>query len=187
MTNVYFEDIMRLAFEEGREILDILEKNKSKIPTPLKAVSKEQLLKLRESELPIFILKVGENLFFTFVEKNYISSGILGNIHNCSSGGATCCERLSAASDDNGGCQKVRDIKKRIENYNFVKLGYEVVNTENDCTIIGICNHFIEAKRKKISAREVAMRKMAVATYALDDDKALEKYERRFARYKSNE
>lgn len=186
-TDIYFEDILRLIDKKtNREVFDILEKSKFKIPTPLKAVSKEQLSKIRKKELPIFILKVGKNLFFTFTRNGYISSGILGNVHKCCYNGITC-ERLSAAPDDKGGCQKVRDTKKRIENYEFVQLGYELVNTNNDCTIIGVCNHYVEEKRKSLPAREVARRKMAVATYALNDDKALERYERRFSRYKLTE
>lgn len=168
----------------NEEVVRILEKNIAKIPNDLQAVSKEQLLRIRKEGVPIFILKVGEQLFFSQVNSYFNTSGILGNVHQCSVNSITCA-RVSAASDANGGCQKVRDIgkSKRIEKYGFILLGYEFANVKNDCLVVGVCKHFTEAKQQKFSVKEKAERKLGLASYA-SNEKIYTAYERRFKKIK---
>lgn len=168
----------------NEEVVRILEKNIAKIPKDLQAVSKEQLLRIRKEGVPIFILKVGEQLFFSQVNSYFNTSGILGNVHQCCVNSITCA-RVSAASDADGGCQKVRDIgkAKRIEKYGFILLGYEFANVKNDCLVVGVCKHFTEAKQQKLSPKEKAERKLGLASYA-SNEKIYTAYERRFKKIK---
>lgn len=168
----------------NEEVVRILEKNIAKIPNDLQAVSKEQLLKIRKEGFPVFILKVGEQLFFSQVNSYFNTSGIFGSIHQCNLNTITCA-RLSAASDADGGCQKVRDIRKakRIEKYDFILLGYEFANVKNDCLVVGVCKHFTEAKQQKFSVKEKAERKLGLASYA-SNEKIYTAYERRFKKIK---
>ena len=168
----------------NEEVVRILKKNIAKIPNELQAVSKEQLLRIRKEGVPIFILKVGEQIFFSQVNSYFNTSGILGNVHQCSVNSITCA-RVSAASDANGGCQKVRDIgkAKRIEKYDFILLGYEFANVKNDCLVVGVCKNFKEARQKKFSFKEKSERKLGLACYA-NNEKIYYAYERRFNKIK---
>lgn len=163
----------------NEEVVRILEKNIAKIPNDLQAVSKEQLLRIRKEGIPIFILKIGEQVFYKKINTRFNTSGILGNVHQCCVNSITCA-RVSAASDANGGCQKVRDIgkAKRIEKYGFILLGYEFANVKSDCLVVGVCEHFKEAKQEKITLKEKAERKLGLASYA-SNEKIYNAYERR--------
>lgn len=168
----------------NEEVVRILEKNIAKIPNDLQAVSKEELLLIRKEGIPIFILKVGKQQFYTKIHTRFNTSGILGNVHQCNLNTVTCA-RVSAAPDENGGCQKVRDIgkSKRIEKYDFILLGYEFANVKNDCLVVGVCKHFTEAKQQKFSVKERTEKKLGLASYA-SNEKIYTAYERRLKKIK---
>lgn len=168
----------------NEEVVKILKKNIAKIPNDLQSVTKEQLLRIRKEGVPVFVLKIGNKLFYTKIHKMFNTAGILGNVHMCSVNSITCA-RLSAASDANGGCQKVRDIgkAKRIEKYDFILLGYEFANVKNDCLVVGVCKNFKEARQKKFSFKEKSERKLGLACYA-NNEKIYYAYERRFNKIK---
>ena len=54
-----------------------------------------------------------------------------------------CCHRLSAAPDEYGGCQKVRNKATGIEDFDFVRLGVETFNdAERDIMIVQKCSNY---------------------------------------------
>ena len=98
----------------------------------------------RKAKKPYFLFKMEEKYFITEIPKNFnfFAYDIIGE-HLCSPKGEVC-HRLSAAIDDEGGCQKVRDRlkNKRIEKYPWIKMGYETLHTKNDVFVVLECNHF---------------------------------------------
>ena len=60
------------------------------------------------------------------------------------------CQRLTAASDKNGGCGKVRAYSRCIERFDWITLGYETFNTaNNDVFFVGECMNYIKANTSK--------------------------------------
>ena len=73
---------------------------------PFQEVSKKELMKARLQKKPTLILKQGEKLYIcTLPEGTNLPLNFLPVKHLCSS-----CDRCSAADDEKGGCQKVRDF-----------------------------------------------------------------------------
>ena len=137
--------------KQGIEMLTITDKfdRRKKICTqttstfiPMWEVSKQELIALRKEKNPGFVLKLGNRLFYANiwqVPKNIrlVLDGDLSQ-HICSS----CC-RLSAASDEEGGCAKTRALARHIERYEWITLGYETFNAlSGDVLYVLKCNHF---------------------------------------------
>ena len=122
----------------------------------LAEVSRDQLLAYRKSGIPSFVLKTNGKLFWAKVPENLpIKKTPLGThlcIHLKNE-----CKRLSIMSDDNGGCAKVRDRIKHIENYPWITEGYESFNTITDVFVVLKCEHYVsnmsecKARRKKVN------------------------------------
>lgn len=122
---------------------------KKKEKYPLKPVTKEDLQKFRKTEDVGFLFRYNQNLFLATLSKSV--PALFSNQYNrhlCSY-----CRHCSAASDEKGGCQKVRDApeavsylsdfynkrevespllanqqRKMLENYPFISLGYQTIH-----------------------------------------------------------
>lgn len=131
---------------------------------PLKEISEDEIIEHRLSDVPGFILKKGDKLYYSEIPNNSrLSNNEITEIHLCSSLSKTC-KHLSAALECDGGCQKVRDISidsypkerldyfsklisaKRIEKYPFVTYGYETFNTVHNCLVVMECKNNEKAK-----------------------------------------
>lgn len=112
----------------------------------LKKVTKDMLSKIRDEETLSFVLKQGKKLYWCKIPKNtnLVGSTMLGQ-HQCASTFCTC-EKMSAASEEEGGCKKVRKFGKGIEDFEFIEIGYETFNTNCDACVVGECNNYKEER-----------------------------------------
>lgn len=155
---------------------------------PLHEVDLKELRKVRESGSPFFLMKdSGRYYVTTEIPKNlvYNSSDIMMLHHMCSHGGSNVCARLTAASDKDGGCAKVRDSgkSKRIEKYPWIEKGFEICNTKNDAFIVCDCKHYKNCPpRKKYTAEEIKHLKLGLAQFMWDDVETLGQVRARKAR-----
>lgn len=161
--------VYELTKTEGRRRVEkeLLSSDIKDINFELREVSKEQLYEIRSKKIPSFIFKDGDKLFWTEIPKtmNFMTKEFLGKFKCAPSGGV--CDRLSAASDEQGGCAKVRDIKKCIESYDFIILGYEIFGTNFDVFHVAKCTHFKEAKPQKVTykQRQIGLLSLAQCLY----------------------
>ena len=133
-------------------------------------VTLEELAVYRKSGISSFVLKVDGKLYYASIPDNisFVSSTILG-AHRCAVAGHEC-NRLSAASDKQGGCAKVRDRSQRIERYPWIKTGYETFNTKHDSFVVVNCLHYKPCPpRKKLSADDINRTKLGLAQFVWDD------------------
>lgn len=109
---------------------------------PLQQVTEKELQEYRKSGVSSFVLKFRRNLYHARIPKNssFYNSKILG-AHKCATVGFEC-ERLSTARDIDGGCEKVRNFSRNIENYSWITDGYETFNTETDVFHVARCKHY---------------------------------------------
>ena len=119
-----------------------LSREKETLTCFLRETSTEELNEHRRNGTPMFIYKKGDILYCTEIPKNLnlLTTSVLEKCHKCASPGKECC-RLLAASDEEGGCTKVRDRgrQKRIEKYPFVEEGYETIGTWQKVLIVAEC------------------------------------------------
>lgn len=120
------EDHSRKLFEKQEAIC---------FPYPFFEVDKEELAGLRTLGIPSLILKVDNRYLVCHIEKAFSKFAKMLNTHQCSFGTTeACCNRVSAASDEEGGCQKVREgysepglpSIQALERYPWITQGYEI-------------------------------------------------------------
>ena len=112
-------------------------------------ITKEELIGFKKTSIPSFVLKEEERYYYSAIPDNInlISSGIFQ--HKCAASGKEC-NRLSAASDEKGGCAKVRDrSNKGIEKYPWIIEGYETFNTRYDSFVVAECLHYEKCPPRK--------------------------------------
>lgn len=167
----------KLIYTEFKSVKDQLGNKKTIIKNQyqfdLKVISKEELLTKRISKKPGFVYKFGDFLFYTALPKGVTPNDSVANAkHVCSAQGHSCCVHLSAETDEEGGCAKVRDIpmeffkieyperllsyvkdSNRIEKYDFITEGYESFNTSNNLFVVLNCEH-VEFNPKKDSTKK---------------------------------
>lgn len=136
---------------------------------PLRKTNRAELYRIRKTPTPIFVLKDKDDLYFCRIPNNlgFCSSDLLG-AHQCAAG--LSCARLSAASDDNGGCAKVRNKARFIELYPWILLGYETYHTKLDTFQVSICEHYQDDnnRKKPDNAREL---KKGLADFMFDGNR----------------
>ena len=117
---------------------------KEHVILPLREVSLEQIEKIRRCRIPSFLYKYNGKFFYTKIAKKSIIH--LKDVEHCCSTQHHMCIHLSPLRDEEGGCQKVRDIgrKKRIEKYPWITEGYETFNLSggDEQFIVIKCEHF---------------------------------------------
>ena len=163
----------------------VSKKQMSQVIEPLTFVLKETtakaLRKRRSKKIPTFVLKKEGKLYYTEIPKrmSLVGSNLLGTVHQCARAGKEC-RRLSAASDELGGCAKVRNRSRRIEIYPWIETGYETFGTHNNCFVVVKCLHYEKCPpRKKKSQAEVSKAKLGLASFVWDDVKDISDLRRR--------
>lgn len=138
----------------------------------LSEVSVEELAAYRKTEIPSFVLKVEGKLYYSLIpDINFYSYDLLGN-HQCAVVGHEC-NRLSAATDENGGCEKVRNFSKEIEKYPWITIGYETFNTAHNSFVVVKCLHYEQCPPTvKHSFQDIMNTKLGLAQYIWDDVKS---------------
>lgn len=71
----------------------------------LKPITEEELFQVRLKNKPTFILKVNDNIYYANIRKTMRFFARCGYNHLCPT-----CRHCSALDDEEGGCQKVRDL-----------------------------------------------------------------------------
>ena len=153
----------------SKEVLSSESKNKR---YELKKVSKDELKVLRKTSMPALIIKKCGICYWAELDKScekldFMNHFKLGMMHYCASAGKECA-RLSAASDECGGCAKVRDRGnlKRIEKYSWITDGYQTLNMRNPVFFVSNCEHYMLAVRTSMLSREkISEMKLGIAGY----------------------
>lgn len=122
---------------------------------PLTEVSVDAIQELRDSGNPVFLYKENNKLYYTELPAKIHYDVLLAGEHQCASATSDC-RRLSAETDERGGCKKVRDRHLKLENYPFIKKGYQVFNTSNNCLVVLECKNFEETPSKQINNESLA-------------------------------
>lgn len=149
-------------------ILEVISGN-HKYEYPLKEATEQELINLQVKRVPIFKLKRREKLYYAVIPKKMrLITPHMVLKHKCG-GDLKLCSKFSAASDEDGGCAKIRDLvpkahiekkcsfeeavvaSKRIEKYDHILFGYETCNTAYDVLVVLVCSNFEEYKRKPIT------------------------------------
>ena len=130
---------LNLVSDQG---LFCLTQNGKQIPI-IEVKDDAELVRIRLNNKNLTVLKIGNR---TFVAEKAIEASCCR--HLCAS-----CKRCSAAPDQDGGCQKIRDIMldggmskeatvkaaKRIEKYPFIRAGYQT----NSAFLVFSCNQYV--------------------------------------------
>ena len=135
--------------------------NRKEFIFPLQEITKTELFGKRLSGKPGFVFKADGKYLYAQIPKefNFVHAELLpGAQHQCSCHPGKTCSRMSAASDEDGGCHKVRDLSvdttrgitpqklkpaKRIEKYPFILKGYETFNTDYESFGVLECSNYI--------------------------------------------
>ncbi len=128
------------------------------IQFPLKKVSVKELAEYRKKEIPSFVLKTEDGLYYTKIHKeiSLISSKLFEEEHKCGS-----CNRLSDAD-----CQKVRERSTGIERYPWIPRGYETFATKCDCFYVAECLHWQKfPQRKNPTIKSLTEARLYLAQY----------------------
>lgn len=154
---------------------------------PLIEVTPEMLSDYRNTMIPSFVLKIEGKLFYSEIpdDISFVSSTIIGP-HKCAMSGREC-RRLSAASDEDGGCERIRDLCCNIENYPWITVGYETFNTKHDSFVVVNCLHYEKCPpQKSRSIEEINATRLSLAQLVWDDVKTLADVRARKAQIKRN-
>ena len=138
-----------------------LERITEKIDIPLKEISVKEIKALRKSTKCIFLYKNNGKYYYTEMPTRLHIWELDVGEHQCASANNDC-KRLSAKSDEEGGCKKVRDHKLELENFPFIKRGYQVFNTQDNCFVVLDC-----ANHETISARYVNNQNFDISKLAI--------------------
>ena len=117
-----------------------------------KEVTVKELQKLRRKGIPYLVIKKEGRFFYTKVNKRFSLPPVSSREHLCASSSIDICNRLNAKPVKKGGCEKVKDGKDaHIEKYEYIRTGYETVNTEKSVFIVMKCDyHEDERVRERI-------------------------------------
>ena len=147
----------------------------------LNEVNESEISKFREMGIPSIVLKLNGTLYHSEIPENVplLSVDLFGTPHMCALPDHVC-SRLSAASDENGGCEKVRNKSRWIEKYPWIISGYETFNTKNDVFFVVKCSHYEKCPpKKKMSPEKLREAKLALAQFMWEDVSSLGEVERR--------
>ena len=158
----YLDDI---EIDRTTEIINLVE-----IPV-------EKISAIRASDLPALIMKHENRYWFCKVPWDFdIFSSNIGGRHVCAD-----CDRVSAASDEDGGCAKVRDrIRKEIECYEFITDGIQTLNVKHPTFRVLCCSNWTAyPKRKSWSYDQLRKARITLAQNVWPDVTTLEEVRRR--------
>lgn len=157
-------------------------------------ITLKELLRRRMSGNPGVVYKDEEKVYYSDLQpgtESYFAG--TGWKHICSQSGKEC-KHLSAASEENGGCAKVRDIfistyavksprslknAKMLEKYDFVKEGIEIFNSQHYSLNVSSCANYVKMAPRAANTLELTEpQKM----WAEDDKKRkLEEHNKRYS------
>lgn len=115
---------------------------------PLKEISLADVKKLRQLERAdklsnhFFLFVEYPKYYFAIIPENmtFLVTGIYDDVHLCRD-----CKHMSARPTCDGGCQKVIDIYKSLENYPYITIGYQTMGPgapSDKVVCICECSHY---------------------------------------------
>lgn len=106
----------------------------------LNKISVDELEVLRESKEPTLIIKNDGKYYYAKVKADTRlgTSNFMGN-HQCSYMNHQCEYLLASLGEE--GCRKVYDADNKLENYDFITSGYELLNTEIEEFVVTGCSN----------------------------------------------
>lgn len=158
----------------------------------LRRVTKEELKEIRETSGPSFVAKINGVFYYTEMEilpdpdhpdeqsmfSRLKTSEQLNKPHACSYD-KKCCRRLSAASDEKGGCAKVRE-HKGLDELDWITDGYETFNMKPEVFRVIKCSHYEDCPpHKEYTAKEIRNLRLGLAQFVWDDVTSMEEVRRR--------
>ena len=129
----------------------VMENEKVKLETTyiFKETTESELLKRRLNQESLCVMKYGEKLFYSIIEKNHLTTGRFGShlCRNCKNLSSQKCEKVARGSADlkcsnNSIWQDVVKNCNKIESMNFINMGIETVNTQVDSYAVVECKNF---------------------------------------------
>lgn len=147
---------------------------------PLKEVTPDELAEYRKAKVPSFVLKIDGKLYHCNIpeDTSFQSYTLLGP-HKCATSSKEC-NRLSAASDEQGGCAKVRAYSVGIERYPWIEVGYETFGTKFDSFVVVECSHYEKCPpRKHYTPAEITQKRLSLAQFFWDDVETIEEWRRK--------
>lgn len=165
-------EVVRESYPGFKKIVSktLIEEKEEVLHFPLIEVTQQMLTYYRSENISSFVLKIDGKFYYTSIPNNlnFVDSKSLGK-HKCSSSGYLC-NRLSAASDKEGGCQKVRNKSKYIEKYPWIKIGYETFGTKHDVFVVVKCEHYENCPpSKSYTPTELNSLRLGLAHFVWDD------------------
>ena len=160
---------------------EIIARAETVINRRLIPISVRNVRRLRKTMTPYFILKIENKYFYAKINEDltFYSKGSRIFDHMCNAD----CARMYARGEEEGGCSKIRDIDDRIEYYDWIRLGFETINTKITTFVVGQCDHYQKAKpRKKYTPAEKKIAKISLAQFMYEDIETLEDINRYKAR-----
>lgn len=135
----------------------IIDKTTEKMEVYLQVVTPKEISRARNEGIPSFVLKMQGICYYSEIPKT-LDLTLVKKImqpHQCTIIKKEC-SRLSAAKDCDGGCEKVRNFSKGIEQYEFIEDGYEIFNTYFDKLYVGKCKNYVPTgRRTEIPVKEL--------------------------------
>ena len=146
----------------------------------------EKIFEYRKTGKAGFVFKEKDKLYFTPIPKNvnmYLKPIDRNHLCRCD------CRRATAASDNSGGCAKVRDwfwdvcihrgysfesaavYSKKIETYDFIKLGYQTFGTIEDCLYVVECDNYEKQDQPTVSTFQRFKTKLTLAELAENSER----------------
>ena len=135
----------------------------------LTEVTSHELADFRKNGDPFVVYKKDGRFYYSKIPADLNLDFPSGTYkHNCAIVGHEC-SRLSAASDENGGCEKVRQNSVGIELYPWITEGIESSNTLHDSFLVLACSHFVEEPpRTPLEPDKVSQMRLTLAEFYLD-------------------
>ena len=155
--------------KHGDSLNIIFTTSKGVVKYEFQKVTVEELLAHRRSGVPGVVFK-DENSFY-YAKLIDGMEKYFNSIHICGKSGSEC-KHLSTASDENGGCAKVRDVflptyfnknsvtisgAKMIEKYHFIRSGIEIFNSAHFMLNVSKCNRYEKVAPRTNSANDLSL------------------------------
>ena len=122
---------------------------------PLRELTVNQIQILRKKLVPAFILKEKDKFYYAIIPRNisFLTADFLGG-HLCASLEKGC-RRHQPANSEKEGCKKVFDLKKQIENYDFIEVGFETINVSQEVFSVVKCKRYMCEQYKQPKSKAI--------------------------------
>ena len=139
---------------------------------PMKSIELDEVQELRNNKKAGLLVKIDDQYYYAKITPGMkFTSDVLLGPHMCSD-----CKRMSANTDERGGCAKVRNYRcNHIEKYGFITEGYESFNTHQNCLVVVKCANYEKNqtfKQPSESAKNSV--KLSLAQYVWPDVKSMD-------------